>query len=690
MVAVDKEKIPEVVGADGEGIPAVVAVDTGGTFTDVLLLHRGRLRSLKLPSTPADPSEAVLEGLGRILNDVERDPPGQARDTADDGFVLLHGSTVATNALLERKGARVKLVTNAGFEDIVEIGRQNRPQLYALVGHRPSPLVERDDRHGIRGRIGPEGDVIEELDRAELAKLPESLDGAESIAVVLLHSYANPSHEESVAQALAKLSVPLSVSVELLPEYREYERTSTTVVNAYIAPLISAYLRRLARDAGAKRVSIMGSNGGSFPVDRAAREPVHMVLSGPAGGVVGALAWGLRAGHERIITFDMGGTSTDVSLCPGAPLHTREFSIGGQPVAIPVIDIHTVGAGGGSLARIDPGGALRVGPQSAGAEPGPICYGKGGAGVTVTDAHVWLGRLPTDAFLGGEQTLDRSRVEPYLRDIADGLGVSLEVAAEGILEVANAAMERALRVISVERGHDPAEFTLVAFGGAGGLHAAHLAERLGARGALVPPSPGLLSAYGMLAADVTREVARTVLISTASADAQKRVGGVFAELRQAAVTAMEEEGVPEAHLSVREWVDARYEGQSFELSVPGDGWDTRFHALHEKRYGYQRPQTPVEAVTLRSVASAPGPPLELEPIPRTGADPDIQNTRTYTEGEWTDVVRVWRKDLSPDQTLDGPALVLEYSSTTWVPRGWGLRVDEWGNLHLNQSDDDSE
>jgi N-methylhydantoinase A len=656
-------------------IPPVVAVDTGGTFTDVLLLDGGRLHSVKLPSTPSDPSDAVLEGLRRVLDSVERE--------ADGAFELLHGSTVATNALLERKGARVKLVTNAGFEDIVEIGRQNRPQLYALVGHRPPSLVDLDDRHGIRGRMGPDGEVIEELDPDELAALPGLLAGAESVAVVLLHSYANSSHEESVADALAELNVPVSVSVRLLPEYREYERTSTTIVNAYVAPYISAYLRRLAEESGAERVSVMGSNGGSLPVDRAAREPVHMVLSGPAGGVVGALACGRRAGHKRIITFDMGGTSTDVSLCPGAPLHTRELEISGQPIAIPVIDIHTVGAGGGSLARIDPGGALRVGPESAGADPGPICYGGGGTGVTVTDAHVWLGRLPADAFLGGERTLVRAAVEPHLRAIADRLGESLEVAAEGILEVANTTMERALRVISVERGHDPAEFTIVAFGGAGGLHAAQLADRLGTRHAMVPPRPGLLSAYGILAADITREVSRTVLISAAAANAHENIERVFAELEQAAVTEMAEEGVPEDRLTLSQWVDARYERQSFELRVPADDWDTRFHALHEKRYGYQRPATPVEAVTLRAIASAPGPQLDLEHIPHTGAAPSIERTRTYAEGEWTEVDRLWRSDLSPDHTLDGPALVLEYSSTTWVPRGWKLKVDEWGNLHLS-------
>ncbi len=678
-------------------MPLAVAVDTGGTFTDVLLLDGGQLRSLKLPSTPNDPSEAVLEGLRRILGRVEpadepadgpadepADGPADERES-DVPFVLLHGSTVATNALLERKGARVKLVTNAGFEDIVEIGRQNRPQLYALVGHRPPPLVDRDDRHGIQGRMGPHGEVIEPLDPAELEALPALLAGAESVAVMFLHSYANASHEESVADALADLDVPLSVSVRLLPEYREYERTSTTVVNAYVAPRISAYLKRLAREAGAERVSIMGSNGGSLSLERAAREPVHMVLSGPAGGVVGALAWGRRAGYEHVITFDMGGTSTDVSLCPGAPLHTRELEIGGQPVAIPVIDIHTVGAGGGSLARIDPGGALRVGPESAGADPGPICYGKGGAGVTVTDAHVWLGRLPADAFLGGERTLDRSAVEPHLRGLADGLGTSLEVAAEGILAVADTAMEGALRVISVERGHDPADFALVAFGGAGGLHAAHLAERLGTHRAIVPPRPGLLSAYGMLAADVTREMSRTVLISTASANARESINKVFAELQQAVIEAMAEEGVPEDRLLLWQWVDARYERQSFELRVPAQDWDTWFHELHETRYGYQRPETPVEAVTLRSVASAPGPPLDLERTPHKGDSPTIEHTQVYREGQWREVDRVWRDDLGPDQTLAGPALVLEYSATTWVPGGWGLEVDEWGNLHLSKT-----
>ncbi len=652
-------------------IPRIVAVDTGGTFTDVLVLDGGLLRSLKVPSTPTDPAEAVLKGITEMIG------------TNGVDYLLLHGSTVATNALLERKGARVMLVTNAGFEDVIEIGRQNRPQLYALVGHRPDPLVQRDDRIGIRGRVGPEGQVVEPLDQDELDGLAERLSDAESVAVVLLHSYATPEPEERVAEVLAEARVPLSVSARLLPEYREYERTSTTVVNAYVAPRMSAYLERLDRESGAERVRIMGSNGGSLPVSRATREPIHTVLSGPAGGVVGALAWGRLAGFEQIVSFDMGGTSTDVSLCPGGLMHTREFEIGGQPVAVPVIDIRTVGAGGGSLARIDPGGALRVGPRSAGAEPGPICYGRGGDGVTVTDAHVWLGRLPVDGFLGGKAMLDRDAIEPALAGLAESLDTSLEDAAEGILAVADSAMERALRVISVERGYDPADFALVAFGGAGGLHAAGLADRLGAGRAIVPPLPGLLSAYGMLAADVTREGSRTVLISTETPSGEERIEEAYVELERQTLEAIRHEDVEETTIDLQRWVDARYAGQSFELRVPGRNWVSAFHDLHEERYGYRRDDSPTEAVTLRVVATAPGPELKLHRLdPATGpATPSP--TRACVDGRWVEAGRIWRSELSPGHDLEGPAVVLEYSSTTWVPEGWHVTLDDWGNLHLS-------
>jgi N-methylhydantoinase A len=650
---------------------AVLAVDTGGTFTDLLLLSNGVLSTLKVPSTPRDPAEAVLEGSRRILDGVQR-------------HRLLHGSTVATNGLLERKGARVILITNRGFEDVLEVGRQNRPQLYALAGHRPPPLVTRDDRIGIEGRLGPEGEEITPLDPTELGGLVSRTSGAEALAVVLLHSYADPVHEETVASILTDLDLPLSVSSRLLPEYREYERTSTTVVNAYVSPIMSRYLGRLDAESGADPVQIMASNGGAVPVARAIREPVHTVLSGPAGGVVGALDWARRSGIDHIITFDMGGTSTDVSLCPSRPLHTREFEIAGQPVAVPVIDIHTVGAGGGSLARIDPGGALRVGPESAGADPGPICYGRGGSEITVTDAHVWLGRLPAEAFLGGEGSLDRELIEGPLGNLAHDLGTSPEDAAEGVLSVANTAMERALRVISVERGFDPGEFVLVAFGGAGALHVTELAERLGTDRAMVPPDPGLLSAYGMLAAPPTREVSRTLLVSTGDGRLDDRFDQAFEDLEELAIRQMAEEGNDPSSLTLEHWVDARYQGQSFELRVSRTDWVEAFHRAHEDRYGYARPDTPVEAVTLRVMAEAPPLPLDPVALPTSSDPPPVEQGMMYHEGNEITVNRVWRRDLRPGHQLSGPAIVLEYSSTTWLPPGWRLEVDQWGSLLLSR------
>lgn len=660
--------------ARSTGDVVYVAVDTGGTFTDVLAWRRGELRTLKVPSTPDDPSRAILEGVAQVV---------------DEGrpFVLLHGSTVATNAILEGKGAPVALVTNRGFEDVLEIGRQDRPQLYALVGRRAPPLVPAAARLGVAGRLGPDGAELEPVDAEELGALAAAVreTGAESVAICLLHAYAHGGHEQAVAASLRRLGLPLSLSSELLPEYREYERTSTTVINAYVAPVMGRYLTRLEEDSGAEAVAIMGSNGGTLAVERAVREPAHTVLSGPAGGVVGALAWATRAGHPRILTFDMGGTSTDVSLCPGRPLHTREFEIDGRPVALPVLDIHTVGAGGGSIARVDPGGALRVGPESAGAVPGPICYGRGGTEVTVTDAHVWLGRIPVDAFLGGDGALDRAAVEGPLQALAEALGASLDAAAEGVLAVADAAMERALRVISVERGHDPAGFALVAFGGAGALHAAELAGRLGCERALVPPDPGLLSAWGILTAPVRREASRTLLVSTADADARGQVSAALAALERSASEALAAEGADPGAVSTTLEVDARYRGQSFELRVPagpGRDWVEAFHAAHESRYGYRRDEAAVEAVTARATATAPGPPVDTPAPPAADAPPPAERRSVGYRGDRCEAATVWRRDLHPGTSLPGPALVLDYSATTWVPPEWRVEVDDLGVLHL--------
>lgn len=662
---------------------SIIAVDTGGTFTDVIGWIDGSLHVLKVASTPEDPSLAVLEGLRQVFQ--------QAGAAAHDSvFVLVHGSTVATNALLERRGARVALVTNRGFEDIIEIGRQNRPQLYALVGTRPPPLVGREHRFGVAGRLGPDGEELEPLDDAELDTFAERLRGADSIAVCLLHSYANEAHERRVARALEPLATPVSISSELLPEFREYERMTTTVVNAYVSPIMDRYLARLEEQSGARRVRIMGSGGGAIPVRRARREAVHTILSGPAGGVMGALAAARSAGFEQIMTFDMGGTSTDVSLCPGEALHTREFMISGSPIAIPVLDILTVGAGGGSIARVDAGGALRVGPASAGARPGPICYGRGGTEVTVTDAHLWLGRLPAsgwphEAASGEDRTagrLDRSAVEAPVARIALALGCGLDEAAEGVIAVANAAMEGALRVISVERGHDPADFTLVCFGGAAGLHAAELAARIGVTRVLVPPAPGALSAFGMLVAPIRKDVSRTVLV-TATRSQDATFDREFLELEERASRAMTEEGIGLREITLARRIDARYRGQSFELTVDATHWVEAFHEAHAARYGYARPGAPVEAVTLRVEALAPMPDVTFPAVPAApaGAAPSPSEIGTVVVGgRALEVPRYERHVLRADQCIGGPAIISEYTATTWLPPHWQARVVRTGAL----------
>jgi N-methylhydantoinase A len=647
---------------------SIVAVDTGGTFTDVVALVAGRLAVLKVPSTPGDPAAAVLDGIRRLVG--------------HDPFVLVHGSTVATNTLLERTGARVALVTNRGFEDVIEIGRQNRPQLYALVGHRPPPLVDREDRHGIAGRLGPGGDEEAPLVPAELDALPARVGSAEAIAICLLHSYADPRHEERVAAVLASLDRPVSVSCRILPEYREYERTATTVVNAYVAPRMDRYLGRIQGEAGAVRIRIMGSGGGAVAIDRARAEPVQTILSGPAGGVVGALAVAAAAGFRDLLTFDMGGTSTDVSLCPGAPLHTREFSIADIPVALQVIDLHTVGAGGGSIAHVDPGGALHVGPRSAGADPGPIAYGRGGRQVTVTDANLWLGRLPADVFLSGEAHLDRSAIEAPLGDLARRLGTDLDAAAEGIVDVVDTAMEGALRVISVERGHDPRDFTLVPFGGAAGLHAVELAHRLGILHLLIPPDPGVLSALGMLVSPIRRDVARTVLLGEADAD-DGTVESHFRELEQTALSAMADDGLSADHLLLRRRADARYAGQSFELTVPAAGWAAAFHAAHAERFGFARPAAPLELVTLRVEATGPARPLPRHKLVQPRQAPEQPGPRTVRfRGAPIRAETLPRATIAPGATVRGPSIIHEYSATFWLPPGWHARCLQDGSLSV--------
>jgi N-methylhydantoinase A len=667
-----------------------IGVDTGGTFTDFVLVRDGALLVLKVPSTPKHPEEAVLAGVGELLGE------------GDTEFELVHGTTVGTNALLERKGARAALLTTEGFEDVLEIGRQNRPGLYQLTASRPKPLIPRSLRFGVRERVTSSGEVLIPLDRDRVRELRAELvrQGVESIAICYLFAFLEPAHERETAALLADLGVPISLSHEILPEFREYERTSTTVINAYVAPLMSRYISRLEegliRLGETRRLSarpalrLMQSNGGSISARVAAEQPVRTVLSGPAGGVVGAFAVAQRVGLSRIITFDMGGTSTDVSLVDGAIHTTHEARIAEMPLGIPVIDIHTVGAGGGSIARVDEGGALRVGPESAGADPGPVCYGRGEE-ITVTDAHLMLGRLDPEWFLGGAMPLYPARTLEYFRAFRHrfpGSASEVEIAL-GILDVANAHMARAMKVISIERGYDPRDFTLVAFGGAGGLHAGDLAEMLSISRVLVPKHPGLLSALGVLLSDVVRDYSQTVMLAEEEIE-WERLEVLFAQLEARAHADLQAEGFPPDRRLLSRSVDVRYAGQAFELSLPFTReFIAEFHRAHERRYGYADPTRRIELVTVRVRAcgltekpvfqpkerrAAPVAPLARRPVYfRHKNSPIAWETPFY-----------WRESLAPGTRLVGPAILLEYSATTVVPPGWHAEVDEYENVILSR------
>ncbi len=630
-----------------------------------MAVEGGTLRVAKVPSTPDDPARAILAGL-RLL--------------AGGRPVRLHyGSTVATNALLERRGARVVLLTTAGFEDVLEIGRQTRPVLYTLEPRRPQPLVPRQRRIGVRERILVDGKIEVPLGETAVGAALRAVRQAraEAVAVCLLHGYRNPVHERRLATALRAFGLHVSVSHRLLREYREYERTTTTVVNAYVGPAMARHLTRLAT-AVRGGLHVMQSNGGLVRAATAAAEPVRTVLSGPAGGLVGAVQRARAAGITRLVTLDMGGTSTDVALVDG-PLRWRsETLVGGVPVRVPALDIHTVGAGGGSLARLDAGGALRVGPESAGAVPGPACYGRG-TEPTVTDANLVLGRLVESEFLGGELRLDLARARASLAPLASQIGSSVEQAALGVLTVVTAAMARAVRVITVERGHDPREFTLVAFGGAGGLHAAALAQVLGMRRVFVPRHPGLLSAWGMLGASVLRDVSRTL---RRVAPPRGMLEQEFRQLAREARRQAEADGVVRPRLEAT--MDVRYLGQSYEVTVPWRrGWVRAFHRSHARLYGHADPLRPVEVVTLRMRAHGgarrlpvdrlgPGP----QPVPRSRRPVVFDTPRART----TPVYR--RDDLPVGWQARGPVLVCEYSATTVVPPGWRVAVERSGGLVL--------
>ena len=652
----------------------LVGIDTGGTFTDFVYLTPDGLQVHKVPSTPRDPSEAVLAGLSEVA--------------PERGASVVHGSTVATNALLERRGTRTALVTTRGFEDVIEIGRQSRPRIYDLAVQKVPPLVPRELRIGLKERVGPDGEVIEALASEEIEGLAERLTelGAASVAVCFLHAYANPDHEAAVLRALeGRWEGFRSASHEVLREFREYERCSTTVVNAYVGPVMAGYLDRLADDLQSSDVRIMQSNGGTISLATAQRHAVQTVLSGPAGGAVGAFALACRAGYENVITFDMGGTSTDVCLCPGFLSRTPEAGIGEIPIRLPVIDIHTVGAGGGSIAYRDEGGSLRVGPRSAGAEPGPIAYGRGGTEVTVTDANLALGRLPADHFLGGAQPLDVESAQAGVDRLAGELGMPRREAAEGVIRVANATMERAIRVISLERGHDPRDFTLVCFGGAGAMHAVDLASALGIPRILVPQAAGTLSALGMLLADYVRDYSRTLLVPSAELDHGAQAAA-FERLEDRARADAGREGLSIDDLGLQRSLDLRYRGQGYELNVPhGDDFEQAFHTAHEQRFGYADPGRATEVVNVRVRATIDAVPIELpeeEPAGEDANHASLGEHGVVIDGEELTAMLVDRDLLRPGNAFEGPAIVVEYSTTTVVPPGFNCRVDRWFNLVL--------
>ena len=672
---------------------ARVGVDIGGTFTDIVSIRDGAVNVHKTPSTPESPERAVLDGLRNV------------RERGDLSFervgFLAHGTTVATNAVLEGEWANTALVTTEGFRDALEIGRQARPDIYDFQAEKPDPVVERDRRYEVPERLDERGQVLRELDEGAVRKLAAELadTGVDSVAVSLLFSYENDAHERRVEELLREegLDASLSLSSDVLPEIREYERTLTTAMNAALKPVMDRYVGnledRITAAGIAAELKIMQSNGGIITADVARDRPVNTLLSGPAAGVQGATYVAGLSGIDDVITMDMGGTSCDVSLVEGGdPLVATDVEVGDYPVGVPMIDVHTVGAGGGSIAWVDAGDALRVGPRSAGADPGPVCYGRGGDAPTITDAHLLLGRIDPSSFLSADVGDAAERAERVFREaIADPLDMSLEEAAQGVLDVANANMARALRVVSVERGYDPREFGLVAFGGAGPLHACELARELDVPRVAVPRTAGVLSALGLLISDVLYDysTSRVRPFGDVSPD---DLQSVFAEFEAEGGERLDAEDHPDSRRQFERTVDLRYAGQSFDLSVPVPGGDLdaealqtvveRFHERHRQRYGHAYPEEPVELVTVRlrvrGVVETP----DLRPQRTDGDLADaIEETRRVVYDGTGHETRIYDRERIPTGAdFDGPAVVEGGESTVAVRPDQRVRVDEYGTL----------
>ncbi|MCW8918155.1 MAG: hydantoinase/oxoprolinase family protein [Gammaproteobacteria bacterium] len=652
----------------------LLGIDTGGTFTDFVLLDGERLRVHKVLSTPHAPEQAILQGVREL-------------GLTGDGLAslqLVHGSTVATNAVLEGKGGRTCFITNHGLQDLLTIGRQARRELYNLQPQALTPPVPRELCLETGGRLGGDGAVVEPLGEEDLAALVARVKALapEAVAITLLFSFLDDRFERQIEAALPA-GLFVSRSSAILPEYKEYERGIATWLNAWVGPLVAGYLQRLEAGLPGVGISVMQSCGNTIEAGLAGRQAVRMLLSGPAGGLSAARAIAARTGREQLLTFDMGGTSTDVALIDGELRLTSEGRIGPWPVAVPMVDMHTIGAGGGSIARVDGGGLLQVGPQSAGAAPGPACYGRGGVEATVTDANLLLGRLRADAFLGGEMALDVAAAKRAVGVIAEQLNIGLYEAAEGIIRIANEQMARALRVISVQRGIDPRQLTLACFGGAGGLHVCALAEALGMRQALVPIHGGVLSALGMLSAPRGRQLSCThqgLLQTIPVAEIEQALEG----LRQQGMASLAQEGVTAAAVTALSSIDLRYKGQSYTLNVAWHGdvaeASEAFHLAHQQRYGH-RLALPVELVNLRLSLRGPLPqlPLEAPPVSPGGVVVD----QAVLHGIDGPVALYRRQDLSVGNVIEGPALVTEQVATTFIAPHWRALVDPHGNLVLD-------
>jgi len=647
----------------------VLGVDTGGTFTDFVLFDGESMRMHKVLSTPSAPEEAILQGIREM-------------GLEQQVFRMVHGSTVATNAALEGKGVATLYLCNRGFKDLLTIGRQARSELYNLQPRQLDPPVAKEWCHETGGRLSAQGDVLQDLSEADLEEIQQVVATLkpESIAVNLLFSWVDARFEQQIRNILPD-DIFISLSSDVLPEIREYERGIATWLNAWIGPLVDGYVKRLQQQLPQAAISIMQSSGDTIDASQAGKEAVRMLLSGPAGGLVGASYLGRLAGRKLLLTFDMGGTSTDVALIDGEPRLTSEGHIAHWPVAVSMVDMHTIGAGGGSIAWLDAGGMLQIGPESAGADPGPACYGKGGAAVTVTDANLVLGRLRADAFLGGRMQLDSSAAHAAMQMLAESMQCTTDEAARGVITVANEQMVQALRKISIERGADPKAYTLVSFGGAGGLHVCALAELLGVSEAMVPVHAGVLSALGMLTTRPGRQLSRTwqgELLQRKDA----HVDAAFKQLATEAVAALEEEGIPADQLEFERSLDLRYKGQSYTLNI---GWSgihssaAEFHETHQSRYGH-RLDVPVEMLNLRLRVRGEAHDVVIGKLVVEKAAVPLEMLKVA--GESSDVPLYHRDELAAGQQFSGPAVVVETVSTTWIAAGWRCTVDAGGNLML--------